>query len=245
MIAALRTPHSSSLNRPEADRPERRTARHMAPFFGASLLAWIAVPIGSSMHWGIYAASVGMATLAGVLGHRAAGRSPGEGAGGDSLAGLPAGDRAAARLRRRHQLGRRHAGAAAGVLHRPLQQPCPAVHGPGRDDDGAARAEPADRTARLPEQPVPRRRDLHRRQCDHRPGHPATGHAGSAAGRRRAPPRADARADRRGRAQPLAQLARPRRGVRSGEDDQQREHGDPRTSPRTPPACCARPRWRG
>jgi diguanylate cyclase (GGDEF)-like protein len=40
----------------------------MAPFFGASLLAWIVVPIGSPMHWGTYAASVGMATLAGVLG---------------------------------------------------------------------------------------------------------------------------------------------------------------------------------
>ena len=52
----------------QADRPGQRTARHMAPFFGASLLAWIAVPIGSPMHWGTYVASVGMATLAGVLG---------------------------------------------------------------------------------------------------------------------------------------------------------------------------------
>ena len=51
----------------QPDRPGR-TARHMAPFLGASLLAWIAVPIGSSMHWGIYAASAAMAALAGVLG---------------------------------------------------------------------------------------------------------------------------------------------------------------------------------
>jgi diguanylate cyclase (GGDEF)-like protein len=51
-----------------AGQPERRTARHMAPFLGASLLAWIAVPVGSSMHWGVYAASAGMATLAGLLG---------------------------------------------------------------------------------------------------------------------------------------------------------------------------------
>jgi diguanylate cyclase (GGDEF)-like protein len=51
----------------QADRPGR-TARHMAPFLGASLLAWIAVPVGSPMHWGIYAASAAMATLAGVLG---------------------------------------------------------------------------------------------------------------------------------------------------------------------------------
>jgi diguanylate cyclase (GGDEF)-like protein len=51
-----------------AGRPEQRTARHMAPFLGASLLAWIAVPVGSSMHWGTYAASAGMATLAGLLG---------------------------------------------------------------------------------------------------------------------------------------------------------------------------------
>ncbi|MGH2903850.1 MAG: diguanylate cyclase domain-containing protein [Solirubrobacteraceae bacterium] len=50
-----------------ARQPERRTARHMAPFFGASLLAWIAVPIGSPMHWGIYAASAATATLAGIL----------------------------------------------------------------------------------------------------------------------------------------------------------------------------------
>jgi diguanylate cyclase (GGDEF)-like protein len=48
-------------------RPER-TARHMGPFLGASLLAWIAVPVGSPMHWGTYAASVALAILAGVLG---------------------------------------------------------------------------------------------------------------------------------------------------------------------------------
>jgi diguanylate cyclase (GGDEF)-like protein len=40
----------------------------MAPFLGASLLAWIAVPIGSPMHWGSYAASVGLAISAGALG---------------------------------------------------------------------------------------------------------------------------------------------------------------------------------
>ena len=51
----------------QPDRPGR-TALHMAPFLGASLLAWIAVPIGSPMHWGIYAASAAMAALAGVLG---------------------------------------------------------------------------------------------------------------------------------------------------------------------------------
>jgi diguanylate cyclase (GGDEF)-like protein len=50
----------------------------MAPFFGASLLAWIAVPIGSPMHWGIYAASVGMATFAGVLGIVPLGRTLGK-----------------------------------------------------------------------------------------------------------------------------------------------------------------------
>jgi diguanylate cyclase (GGDEF)-like protein len=48
--------------------PQERTARHMAPFLGASLLAWIAVPVGSPMHWGTYAASVALAILAGVLG---------------------------------------------------------------------------------------------------------------------------------------------------------------------------------
>src|ERR1700684_4093313 len=56
----------------QPDRPGR-TALHMDPFLDASLLAaplpsWIAVPIGSPMHWGIYAASAAMAALAGVLG---------------------------------------------------------------------------------------------------------------------------------------------------------------------------------
>ncbi|HEY5344232.1 MAG TPA: GGDEF domain-containing protein [Solirubrobacteraceae bacterium] len=52
----------------QVDLPGQRTARHMAPFLGASLLSWIAVPIGSPMHWGIYAASAVTAALAGVLG---------------------------------------------------------------------------------------------------------------------------------------------------------------------------------
>jgi diguanylate cyclase (GGDEF)-like protein len=60
-------PRPSEQDARQAARPER-TARHMGPFFGASLLAWIAVPLGSSMHWGVYAASVGLAILAGVLG---------------------------------------------------------------------------------------------------------------------------------------------------------------------------------
>jgi diguanylate cyclase (GGDEF)-like protein len=59
--------HEPSMPSEQTARPER-TARHMGPFLGASLLAWIAVPVGSSMHWGIYAASVALAILAGVLG---------------------------------------------------------------------------------------------------------------------------------------------------------------------------------
>ena len=45
----------------------RRTARNLAPFVAASLLAWIAVPIGSSMDWGMYASAAALAIFAGVL----------------------------------------------------------------------------------------------------------------------------------------------------------------------------------
>ena len=45
----------------------RRTARNLAPFVAASLLAWIAVPIGSSMNWGMYALAAALAIFAGVL----------------------------------------------------------------------------------------------------------------------------------------------------------------------------------
>jgi diguanylate cyclase (GGDEF)-like protein len=67
-MKSISPPSTQLLHTPEqADRPAR-TARHMAPFLGASLLAWIAVPVGSTMHWSIYAASVGVAALAGALG---------------------------------------------------------------------------------------------------------------------------------------------------------------------------------
>jgi diguanylate cyclase (GGDEF)-like protein len=58
---------SSAESAEQAEQPGR-TACHMAPFLGASLLAWVAVPVGSSMHWGVYAASAATAALAGVLG---------------------------------------------------------------------------------------------------------------------------------------------------------------------------------
>ena len=45
----------------------RRIARNLAPFVAASVLAWIAVPIGSTMNWGMYALSAGLAVSAGVL----------------------------------------------------------------------------------------------------------------------------------------------------------------------------------
>jgi diguanylate cyclase (GGDEF)-like protein len=45
----------------------RRTARNLVPFVAASVLAWIAVPIGSSMDWGLYALSAVLAVFAGVL----------------------------------------------------------------------------------------------------------------------------------------------------------------------------------
>jgi diguanylate cyclase (GGDEF)-like protein len=44
----------------------RRTARNLAPFVAASVLAWIAVPIGSSMNWGMYALAAGLAVFSGI-----------------------------------------------------------------------------------------------------------------------------------------------------------------------------------
>jgi len=45
----------------------RLTVRNLAPFVAASVLAWIAVPVGSSMNWGLYALAALLAVLAGVL----------------------------------------------------------------------------------------------------------------------------------------------------------------------------------
>jgi diguanylate cyclase (GGDEF)-like protein len=45
----------------------RRTARQLLPFLGVSLLAWIAVPIGSSMKWGEYAISATLVIVTGVV----------------------------------------------------------------------------------------------------------------------------------------------------------------------------------
>ncbi len=45
----------------------RLTARNLAPFVAASVLAWVAVPVGSSMNWGLYALAALLAVFAGVL----------------------------------------------------------------------------------------------------------------------------------------------------------------------------------
>jgi diguanylate cyclase (GGDEF)-like protein len=50
------------------DRDRSRAAANRLPFAAAILLAWIAIPIGSSMHWGTYAAATGMLVLAVLLG---------------------------------------------------------------------------------------------------------------------------------------------------------------------------------
>ncbi len=44
----------------------RRTARNLAPFVAASALAWIAVPIGSTMNWETYALAAILAVLSGI-----------------------------------------------------------------------------------------------------------------------------------------------------------------------------------
>jgi hypothetical protein len=56
-------------------RDRSRAAVNRLPFFAAALPAWVAVPIGSSLHWGSYAVATGMLALVAVLGLRAA-RAP-------------------------------------------------------------------------------------------------------------------------------------------------------------------------
>lgn len=50
------------------DRDRSRAAANRLPFAAAVLLAWIAIPIGSSIHWGNYALATGMLALAALLG---------------------------------------------------------------------------------------------------------------------------------------------------------------------------------
>ncbi len=58
---------SSSAESAEQTGQPGRGNRHLIPFVAASVLAWIAVPIGSSMHWGTYALAAVLAMLAGTL----------------------------------------------------------------------------------------------------------------------------------------------------------------------------------
>ena len=46
----------------------RRALVSSAPFAAASLLAWVAMPIGSSIEWTQYAAGVGLLVVSGVVG---------------------------------------------------------------------------------------------------------------------------------------------------------------------------------
>ena len=48
-------------------RDRSRAAVSPAPFAGAALLAWIAVPIGASIHWRAYGASIALLAIAGGL----------------------------------------------------------------------------------------------------------------------------------------------------------------------------------
>jgi diguanylate cyclase (GGDEF)-like protein len=47
--------------------PSPQTDRHLIPFVATSVIAWIAVPIGSSMHWGMYALAAVLAIFSGML----------------------------------------------------------------------------------------------------------------------------------------------------------------------------------
>jgi diguanylate cyclase (GGDEF)-like protein len=58
---------SSSAESAEQAGQPRRDNRHLIPFVAASVLAWAAVPVGSSMHWGTYAIASVLAMFAGTL----------------------------------------------------------------------------------------------------------------------------------------------------------------------------------
>jgi diguanylate cyclase (GGDEF)-like protein len=47
--------------------PSVQSDRHLIPFVATSALAWIAVPVGSSMNWGLYALAAGLAMFSGIL----------------------------------------------------------------------------------------------------------------------------------------------------------------------------------
>jgi diguanylate cyclase (GGDEF)-like protein len=47
--------------------PSEQTNRHLIPFAVTSVLAWAAVPIGSSIHWGLYALAAWLAIFSGML----------------------------------------------------------------------------------------------------------------------------------------------------------------------------------
>jgi diguanylate cyclase (GGDEF)-like protein len=57
-----------SLSRESSEQTSQpgRDNRHLIPFVAASVLAWAVVPVGSSMDWGTYALSGGLAVLAGL-----------------------------------------------------------------------------------------------------------------------------------------------------------------------------------
>jgi diguanylate cyclase (GGDEF)-like protein len=58
---------SSSAEPAEQTGQPRRGNRHLIPFVAASVLAWAAVPVGSSMHWSTYALAAVLAMFAGTL----------------------------------------------------------------------------------------------------------------------------------------------------------------------------------
>jgi diguanylate cyclase (GGDEF)-like protein len=58
---------SSSAESAEQTGQPRRGNRHLIPFVAASVLAWAAVPVGSSMHWSTYALAAVLAMFAGTL----------------------------------------------------------------------------------------------------------------------------------------------------------------------------------
>ena len=46
---------------------KRTAARNLAPFAGVSVLAWATAPLGATTHWGLFAASAGLAVLSGFI----------------------------------------------------------------------------------------------------------------------------------------------------------------------------------
>ena len=107
-------------------RDRSRVVVNRLPFLAAVLLAWIAVPIGSSLHWGIYAVATGMLVSAALLGCLRPARSWNETLGQAPVAVAVLAAVAAAPGRWRQHVRRRDPHPDRRLLYGAARQPAPA-----------------------------------------------------------------------------------------------------------------------